>query len=487
MKRFITLLLLAAMLVSCGSGSTESKDTSSADNTDSTTEPEVTTESEEAKLPDIDLGGKTVTILVSGNQIDYFDIEEQDGDIVDDAIWQARENVADRLNCKIKYMRDPANGDWNNCQETINYVTSSVMADSGDFDAVDNQSYMGNYLVNGLLVDMGKMKYIDIDNPWWDKSITENVSLNGKYPFLAGSYSLGRTASIFCIYYNKNIAADFDLPDLYQLVYDGGWTIDKLQEYSEMVYSDLNGNGEVDKDDRFGMLFEGGNYVSGFYVPCGVKALNVENGKFVLDYDNSHNVEVVERLEELMKTKGVYHDYDVYSAGYDYKKSIFAEGNSLFNGGLFETASNYRNVSFDYGILPYPKYSETDKDYVQSAHITVGLLGIPKSNYDTDSTSAVLECLSYEYYKNVIPAYYETTMKVKYSSDNETANMLDFISSRLSYDAGIVLTGALDYKIDVTFKECILQLDNWTTRLAKINNSIKSLVEKLNEEYDQLG
>lgn len=69
-------------------------------------------------------------------------------------------------------------------------------------------------------------------------------------------------------------------------------------------------------------------------------------------------------------------------------------------------------------------------------------------------------------------------MKVKYSSDNETANMLDFISSRLSYDAGIVLTGALDYKIDVTFKECILQLDNWTTRLAKINNSIKSLVEK---------
>ena len=61
MKRFITLLLLVAMLVSCGSGSTESKDTSSADNTDSTTEPEVTTESEEAKLPDIDLGGKTVT------------------------------------------------------------------------------------------------------------------------------------------------------------------------------------------------------------------------------------------------------------------------------------------------------------------------------------------------------------------------------------------------------------------------------------------
>ena len=105
MKRFITLLLLVAMLVSCGSGSTESKDTSSADNTDSTTEPEVTTESEEAKLPDIDLGGKTVTILVSGNQIDYFDIEEQDGDVVDDAIWQARENIADRLNCKIKYMR----------------------------------------------------------------------------------------------------------------------------------------------------------------------------------------------------------------------------------------------------------------------------------------------------------------------------------------------------------------------------------------------
>lgn len=487
MKRFITLLLLAAMLVSCGSGASEGKDTS-ADNTDSTTEPEVTTESEEANLPDVDLGGKTFTMLVSGSQIDYFDIEEQDGEVVDDAIWQARTNVCDRLNCDIKYMSDPANGDWGKRQETINYVTASVMADSDDFDAIDNQSYMGNYLVNGLLVDMGKMKYIDIDKPWWDKSITETVSLNGKYPFLAGSYSLGRTASIFCIYYNKTIAAEFDLPDLYQLVYDGGWTLDKLQEYAEMAYSDLNGNGKSDKGDRFGMTFEGGNYITGFYVPYGVKALKVENGRYVFDFDNSHNVEVVERLENLMRTTGVTVDTSAYATSvYDFSVSFFAEGNSLFNGGLFETAGWYRDLSFEYGILPYPKYSETDKDYVQSALTSFGLLGVPKSNHDLDNTSAVLECLSYEYYKNVIPAYYETTMKVKYSSDDETANMLDFISSRLSYDAGIVLTGALDYKIDVTFKECILQLDNWTTRLAKINSSIKSLVEKLNEGYDQLG
>ena len=44
--------------------------------------------------------------------------------------------------------------------------------------------------------------------------------------------------------------------DLYQLVIDGDWTYDKLMEYCGKLYVDLNGDGQKDLSDRFGLIVE---------------------------------------------------------------------------------------------------------------------------------------------------------------------------------------------------------------------------------------
>ena len=62
MKRFITLLLLAAMLVSCGSGASEGKDTSADTQTDSASDTETTAAELTDNLPDMDMDGFVLSI-----------------------------------------------------------------------------------------------------------------------------------------------------------------------------------------------------------------------------------------------------------------------------------------------------------------------------------------------------------------------------------------------------------------------------------------
>lgn len=48
----------------------------------------------------------------------------------------------------------------------------------------------------------------------------------------------------------------------------------------------------------------------------------------------------------------------------------------------------------------------------------------------------MLEILNYESYKTVIPAYYETALKTKYSRDAESSEMIDLIFASRKIDIG---------------------------------------------------
>ncbi len=483
MKKWTTLLLVAAMLLSMAAcGSTEETKT-----TIDTTATETVTETTDAdKLPKVDLAGGTYTLLVNETEVDYYDIPELTGDVVDDAIYNARLSVNSRLNCDFRYLTGPGSTEWANRQQTWDYVQSAVMSGSGDFDAVDNQSYNGMYLMNGLLLDMSSMEHIDVNNPWWDKSITESMAVDGKYPFLAGSYSLDRTAGTFCFYFNEDIATNLALPDLYELVYDGDWTVDKVAEFSEMAYVDTNGNNKQDEEDQLGVVFEGGNYFTGFFEACGVHALSTEEGKFVFDFGNARNVDVVEKLGAFFKNTIGVQKHGGDDTAYQGNGALFLDGNVLFTGGWFKCAESYRNLDFSWGILPYPKLYAED-EYTGGVLTIYGLLSMPKSCKDPTGTSATLECLSYEYYKNVVPAYYEVSMKVKYASGSKMAEMLDFISGNIVYDPGLALAGALDYTIDITFKDAIANNTNWSSKMASMESKLSALIESLNEAYADLG
>lgn len=57
----------------------------------------------------------------------------------------------------------------------------------------------------------------------------------------------------------------------------------------------------------------------------------------------------------------------------------------------------------------------------------------------------LMEALCLEGRDNILPAYYETTLKSKYMSDPTSAKMLDLIRSSLSFDFAMIFNTPLDY------------------------------------------
>ncbi|MBE6613260.1 MAG: hypothetical protein E7632_12300, partial [Ruminococcaceae bacterium] len=238
-KRQTAILLLAALLLStaCGSGA-DSTDTTTAGN-DTTAAPVETTP--EYTKPDVDYGGAVFTFLDYDTD-DYFwqaatysdiNAEEENGDPINDAQYRRNIKVEEELNVDIQTY--PIN--------TIDRavpgkeLTKLIMA--GD-NTVDAGFVFGNS-IKQLLADPGYLHNIndcstlDYTASWWDQRAIEELSFDGDFKILVGDISLFTSFAPMLFFFNKKVASDFKLDNMYDLVREGKWTADKLYEYCKLV------------------------------------------------------------------------------------------------------------------------------------------------------------------------------------------------------------------------------------------------------------
>lgn len=89
--------------------------------------------------------------------------------------------------------------------------------------------------------------------------------------------------------------------------------------------------------------------------------------------------------------------------------------------GIRSTAKN------DEGIPELTLYNETTFAFAEALH-----------DLYFDKIGAVCETMAFRSYKTVISAYCETALKVKYSRDDQTAQMLDLINASATTNFGYV-------------------------------------------------
>lgn len=483
-KKHLIIPITLAIIVgsfSCGTKTDGSDDTSSAKETAETSVQEDT--GVKSELPKLDFGGKDFTIFVE----DYggvcgpeFCTEEADGDIVNDAVYMRNVTVSEQLNLNIKW--ELFTHGWNDRSEFTNKFRSSVFAGDGSYDLAAGTGYfMPAFVSDRILYDMSSLPYIDISKPWWSKEFMEVSAVDGKYYFVTGDACLGLIKNMYCVFENLDLAETLGVENLYDVVREGRWTLDKMKETAAAQYSDLNGNTKIDRDDRFGLLMDGGNHITGFFEALEVDIVEFRNGQPEFIYDNAHNTDVVEKLTSfVMNTEGIYFDEQANDETAD--NSIFRDGNVLMSTGWLNHTESFRDLSFSYGVLPYPKWDESQTEYKTSVFPCYSVLTVPVDSHDKECAAAVCEALAYESWKSVTPAYFETALKVKYANDSDSAQMFDIIRDGISFDFGYVYTLPLN-AINDKFKDCVRQEDSWASFIAKIK---PAAVEKLNELVDQI-
>ena len=427
MKRAICLLLLMSMLAAaaCGSEGTPEK-TTSADNV-------TTTEKEEEKYLDgLNFDGRKITIFATDYEntkaFENMYVEESDGDVVNDAIFDKNNYVSELLNVELEFIEHDF--EYPTRDGMYNAIRTSVMSDSSPYDITLTPTYFTSTLVaEGLLADLNALPHVDFSREWWSHGFIETATIAGKTYMAGGDGLLPFITGMFCMSFNKTLADEYSIGNIYDIVNIGEWTVDKLHELTTGVYHDINGDGTADKGDQYGLEVLNPNFILPFLTSCELEVFKKDGDNYTYNYGSERCVNAFDKIFALLHDKEATYLVTENPNGDIRTGSPFAEGSSLFTTINLVDMTYYRDCKFEYGVIPYPKLDAEQDKYKTMVSNGIINFSVPVTGSGDEAIGAVIEAMGYAGLKFTTPAYFETVLKIKYAQDNETSQMLDLIKN----------------------------------------------------------
>ena len=149
---------------------------------------------------------------------------------------------------------------------------------------------------------------------------------------------------------------------------------------------------------------------------------------------NPRTVDIFDKFFDMMNTDGAAYIPGIsHSAAID---DMFTSGRSLFHAGVLSDVIKHRDMDNEIGILPHPKYDENVPLYYSLVDAGQNVFVIPLTAEDTERTSIIVEALAAEGYRNIMPAFYDISLKTKHARDDESSAMIDFIRAGRLFDYG---------------------------------------------------
>ncbi len=490
-KKILCASILVAMILSSFACSdTQNSSTDNNQNNGDTVSGEISSgnseESDDERiypdLPERDFGGHEFKIIHwylgdwESTVREYRDLtaESLNGETINDAVYNRNAVISDRYNVTFTTERV-------DCGQICTLVSNAVAAGDDAYDLVYARLYEAPALVTGgALYNLYDIPYLNLENPWWDQNSVEALELNGKLNLVATDINVNDKDATAAIAFNKSIVKDLGIEDLYQLVKDGKWTFDKMKEIYSSVSRDLNGDSKMTTDDLWGFLGKN-DVIAAFYSGSGETMVSKnDEGLFELTYNNERGINATIKILELMTDKANFFNHHVEGVSdTDYTK-LFEEGHGLFFWMRLDEVTNMRSAEVDFGILPTPKYEESQDNYYSmvSQH-TTGLPSVPKTASDPERTGIILEALAAESKYTLQPAYYEVSLKSRGARDEESAEMLDIIFSNRVFDPAMI------YGFDGFLWNFATNANNGNmdvvSAYTKTEKSITKQIEKFNE------
>ena len=442
MKKILTGLLaitiFLTLFISCAddntsSGAQTTKAAAVVNNevTEETTTPSYT-------YADADFGGEDFVILNAENIWDFImviDFEEMSGDSLEDAIYTRNRSVEERYNFNMAEMNRPID-------ELATVAQTSILAGDDSFQA----AFIGAHKVSSLvgsnyLYNLYDIPELQLDEYWWDKSVIDEgrIGKGDLIYFAATDLHLSAMDGTWCMMFNEDMAVDLNIDKPYDLVRQGKWTIDRLQEYAKAGMS-LNG-------DESYVWTEDGSCVFGYTsFDAASGALVFSSGERFIKRDNEGNpyfaleterfFSVAERIAQLNGTTGEYYSINEAEPSNHRFDRIFMNGRAFFVGCEIKMAPMFRNVDFTFGLIPFPKYSEDQENYSSMMFYQLLLLTIPVTNPDSERAGIIIDTLSYEAKQQVMPIYYDVYISQKGLRNEDSIEMLDLINQSRVFNVG---------------------------------------------------
>jgi len=487
MKKAISILLLAAMLTStfasCSEAPVEESetkpaaDTAAADPTAPETEEKVDVM---AHLEKKDWGGADFTVVGKNEgygEWEMFELnaEEVTGEPINDAVWERNLYLTENYN--IIPVGYKAGG-------PTTVFRNAVQANTGDFEgALIPVNEAVSLAVEGLLYDFRNLPIVNLEADYYDQNSNKSLSVANRLYFSFGDMTMQNLDLTWCVMFNKQLVDQYQIGSIYDLVSNNEWTIAKLLELSNNITNDTDGNGVLNEYDLYGNATPYDRTTMAFMYSGGVE--------FVTKDENDYPV--YNPLSELA--------YNVFSDALAYfstdsclnintlpgawrkSEEMFMNNQFLFYTECMQNLARFRDMEVDFGVVPMPKYTPEQENYVSMVCDFPATLVIPSYCTDLDFTGFTVEALNAKSSETVRTAYVDKCLKYKYSRDEESSAYLNIILDTMYYDpAYIYRWGGLSDTIGLLVSK---GYDMLASQSKSIEKKIKADIEECVTAYKE--
>lgn len=482
MKRIIALLaaclVLVTFVVGCASDDT-ADDGGTKPKEDGLYDP---SRYEKDDLPELNFG-ETVTVLFwNDGEHDEFDITESSDDMLKNSIYNRNRTVEQRLGIEFEYVGTPGFETPPFEQELYNDIFSGAC----DYDLVAGFSMtVAACATSNLCNDLLDYDYLNFEKPWWPDSLTDQATINRKLYFAAGDISTSTLYEMYMVFYNMDMFSQYKISeDPVALALDGKWTWDKLYEYASVVgYEEKNGDNIASDGDHFGFILEDAT-IDPIFFSAGLRMFSHDRtgGVSVDESCFSRNAaEFIDGFNSFLHTSGDAYfrpkstDLSARTTG-----EMFSRGEALMTIGracwardIFVTVEG-----LNYGILPVPKASEDQQEYVSALYARDTFYAISIGSPIDDVAAATMECMASESYRRVTPVLFETIMKLRYSPTAASSQVYDIVRESISFDLSRVFHRALSSIPLYIFRDAVKNNTPWGANAATDTRRLNNMIEE---------
>ena len=261
------LMVLSSLLIACGNSPDADEKESGAPDTDSGTEAGTETAEEDEldvtdEIPAMNFNEEPFTMLTfletHADMVHIFD--EPSDDPVDLAKYQMAVYLEERFNTDIV--------EYIEAEDYVNTTyRSMIKAGADDYDLVFAYDRFAHYFAEeNVIYNYDDLVYIDLEKDYWDQSLLEYTNVGGNYYYAYGTYDFTYYDLTHCLVFNKEMLKDIGLEDVYELVYDGKWTMDKMYEMCQAATMEINGDGTYGPQDSYGLISSGKQIPPNFWI-----------------------------------------------------------------------------------------------------------------------------------------------------------------------------------------------------------------------------
>ncbi len=456
----VVFLTCAAVMAACSETASDnsSTDVSKAESQDIESDGETDSSAESSAEPDIvteNFGGAEFTVLVLGgtgilSEILTNELTEDSKswltESVNEAIAERNRQTEARLNIVIKE-RVVESGRVGG--QMLTYIRNEIAGSGYTFDVCAPSIYdCGTLAAEGNFWNLRDIPSINTENPWWDQSFNESMTINDCLYFTLGDIGLTNKNATPVVYFNKNLAGNLGISasDLYGLVRENKWTFDKAYQYAKLLSIDEDNNSKIDYKDSVGWAGQADDSWN-FFFASGEKLVSPQSdGTLALSMYNTRSVDVAEKMYTMFRDGQHYisaNNYfsDAAEPTYDCTGKAFIEGRVLFFSDNMAFMHYFAAMEDDFGVLPTPKYDDSQDSYYSLINPWTGnAFAVPFTLSEEEAyfAGAVLDVMGYYSSSTVAYEYEQRTLKYQKTRDEDSIEMLQLILNTRGCDIGII-------------------------------------------------